>query len=111
MIYNLSTVSTITDYFLITSGSNERQVQAICDEISKQARDSGFNKPTIEGYDEGRWALVDFGNVIVHVFHDAIREFYRLEELWGHAPRLNVPTEFYGGTIVNNSQTTNQAQY
>lgn len=95
LIFEVGKLGAFTDFFMITSGSNEKQVQAIADEMSRQAREAGFSKPHIEGYEEGRWVLVDFGDVVCHVFHDYIREFYDLEALWGEAPRVAIPEEFY----------------
>lgn len=95
LIFDVSRVGAFTDYFLITSGASERQVQAIADEVTRITRELGHKRPVVEGYDEGRWVLLDFGAVIVHVFHDYIREYYDLESLWGEAPRLPIPEEFY----------------
>jgi ribosome-associated protein len=95
IIFEIGKLGAFTDFFLITSGSNERQVQAIADEISRQVKAVGLEGPRLEGYDEGRWVLVDLGSVVVHVFHDYIREFYDLESLWAEAPRLRIPVEYY----------------
>ncbi|MEW6056893.1 MAG: ribosome silencing factor [Bdellovibrionota bacterium] len=95
LIFEVGKLGAFTDYFLITSGSNERQVQAIADEIAKSAKSRGLSVHAIEGYDEGRWVLVDFGDVVVHIFHEYIREFYDLESLWSTAPRLRIPEEYY----------------
>ncbi|MBI3542221.1 MAG: ribosome silencing factor [Deltaproteobacteria bacterium] len=95
LIYEVGKLGAFTDFFLITSGMNERQVQAISDEIDRFAKENGLNAPRIEGYDEGRWVLIDFGSVVIHVFHDTIREFYDLETLWSDAPRLRIPEEYY----------------
>lgn len=94
IIFDVSKISGFTDYFLVTSGTNEKQVQAISDEIVRQCKTTEI-KPRVEGYEQGRWILIDLGSAVVHVFHDYIREFYRLEELWGQAPRLAIPVEFY----------------
>lgn len=95
LIYEVGKLGAFTDYFLITSGASDRQVQAITDEIHRTSKSSGLGSPLIEGYDEGRWVLIDFGNVVIHVFQDAIREFYDLESLWAEAPRLKIPEEYY----------------
>lgn len=95
IIFEVGKLGAFTDYFLITGGSNERQVQAIANSLDEMAKAKGMSRPLIEGYDEGRWILVDFGDVVIHVFHDYIREFYDLETLWAEAPRLKIPTEFY----------------
>ncbi len=100
LIYNVSDRSAFTDYFLITSAQSEKQVQAICNEIVRVTRDLGLKKPIVEGLEHGRWVLIDFSDVVIHVFHQYIREFYNLEELWGASPRLSVPQEYYSRTIV-----------
>lgn len=99
LAYEVGKLGAFTDYFLITSGSNERQVQAIADALDQMAREQGISRPRIEGYDEGRWVLVDFGDVVVHVFHDYIREFYDLESLWADAPRLRIPEEYFTSSV------------
>ncbi len=95
LIYEVGKLGAFTDFFLITSGTNEKQVQAICDEITRATREAGFQRISVEGYDEGRWVLVDFGDVVIHIFHEYIREFYDLESLWSDAPRLSIPKEYY----------------
>ena len=95
LVFEVGKLGAFTDYFLITSGTSDRQVQAIADEISRSAREAGVKRLAIEGYDEGRWILIDFGAVVVHVFQDAIREYYNLEALWSDAPRLSIPQDFY----------------
>lgn len=95
LIYQVGHLGAFTDFFLITSGASDRQVRAIADEIVKMAKARGIPAPAVEGFDEGRWVLIDFGVVVAHVFLDAIREFYDLESLWAEAPRLSIPEEFY----------------
>ncbi len=77
----------LTDAFLVTSGSNPRQVRTIGDEIERQMKEAGYGGPScVEGTDDARWVLMDFGDLVVHVFLDEAREFYDLERLWGDAP-------------------------
>ena len=79
----------ITDYFVISSGSNDRQVRAIAEEVERQVKGNGGSSPrAIEGLDDARWVLMDFGEFVVHVFNDEARAFYDLERLWSDAPRL-----------------------
>ena len=79
----------ITDYFVISSGNNDRQVRAIAEEVERQVKDHGGSSPrAIEGLDDARWVLMDFGDFIVHVFNDEARRFYDLERLWSDDPRL-----------------------
>ena len=80
----------LADAFLIVSGSVERNVQAISDEIEDRMNDSGRRTIRREGRESGRWILLDFGDLIVHVFHQEEREFYQLERLWHDCPIIDV---------------------
>ena len=81
----------ITDYFVIASGTNDRQVRAVTEEVERRVKsDGGGNPRTIEGLDDARWVLMDYGDFVVHVFVDEARRFYDLERLWGDAPRLEL---------------------
>ncbi|MGG1658795.1 ribosome silencing factor [Brevibacillus sp. NRS-1366] len=82
---DIKKLSVIADYFMICHGNNERQVQAIVREIRDQVHKNGFTVRGIEGAEEGRWVLVDLGDVVIHVFHREDREFYNLERLWKDA--------------------------
>lgn len=95
-VLNLTDLSSFTDYFLICSGMSDRQVQAIADSVEATMANQGHELVSVEGYGEGRWVLMDFGDVVVHVFLDALREYYDLENLWADAPRVKIPSEFYG---------------
>lgn len=109
LIYEVGKLGAFTDYFLITSGASDRQVQAICDEIRRQAKISGSSAPKVEGYEDGRWVLIDFGVVVVHVFQDAIREFYDLESLWADAPRIKIPQDYYTNSASSNTSIARHA--
>ncbi len=79
----------ITDFFVITSGTNTRQVRTITDEIEKQVAEGGGPRPRrIEGLDDLRWVLLDYGDFVVHVFLDEARRYYELERLWSDVPRV-----------------------
>jgi ribosome-associated protein len=81
----------ITDYFVIATGVNNRQVDAITEEIEKALREEVGIKPIgREGVDEQTWVLLDYGDIVVHVFQPELREFYRLESLWGDAPLVDL---------------------
>ena len=95
-VLDLTDLSGFTDYFMICSGMSDRQVQAIADSVESTMANQGHDLVSIEGYGEGRWVLMDFGDVVVHVFLDALREYYDLENLWADAPRVKIPSEFYG---------------
>jgi ribosome-associated protein len=96
VVLDMRDASSITDYFLICSGGSERQVQAIADAIEEQLEQSGIDSLGIEGYREGRWILMDYGDVIVHVFSQETRDFYDLERLWVNAPKLDLSRETAG---------------
>jgi ribosome-associated protein len=78
----------ITDVFVVATGSNERQVEAIVDEVEEQARLAGKKPIRREGQRDGRWVLLDYGDVVVHVQHSEERTFYALERLWKDCPFL-----------------------
>jgi ribosome-associated protein len=95
-ILDLTEISGFTDYFVICSGMSDRQVKAIADSVEHVMEKSGLELISSEGYSDGRWVLMDFGDIVVHVFLDALREYYDLENLWTDAPRVKIPSEFYG---------------
>jgi ribosome-associated protein len=80
----------VTDYFLIASGSNDRQVHAIADAVEDALREAGVKPRGREGERELKWVLLDYGDFVVHVFQTAERDFYRLEKLWGDSPVLDL---------------------
>jgi len=83
-----SEVSSFTDYFLICSGKSSRQVQGIADNLEAALREHGFKPLGVEGQSEGQWVLMDYGDVIVHIFYEPVRSFYDLESLWADAKRV-----------------------
>jgi ribosome-associated protein len=78
----------VTDYFVITSARNKRQIQAIATDVHKYLRAEGF-PARMEGYEEGSWVLIDSGSIVVHVFREDLRAYYDLEMLWGDAPKID----------------------
>jgi ribosome-associated protein len=83
-------LSIISDYFVICTGTSDRQVRAIAKDIDEQLGDQGLNAAHVEGLTDAHWVLLDYGSVIVHVFDPATRDYYRLEKLWAEAPRVLV---------------------
>ena len=77
-----------TDYFVLCSGSNPRQVQAIADEVELRLKQAGLRPTHVEGYNQAEWVLVDYVDFVVHVFSEKARKFYDLERLWKSAKRL-----------------------
>ena len=82
-------VSSVADYFIICSGRSDTQVQAIADAIEEHLRGQGVRPIAIEGRTRGQWVLLDYGDVVVHVFLEETREYYGLERLWADAPRVD----------------------
>ena len=93
MIQEMGDLTTVTDYFVIVTASNERQVEAIVDAIEENLRVKGGVKPLGRECEDRTWMLLDFGAVIVHVFQPQARDYYRLEELWNDAPVLDLAKE------------------
>jgi len=91
VILEVKNLSSFTDYFIICSGNSDRQVQAIAAHIEEKLGKEGLRPLSIEGKREGRWVLLDYGDVVIHVFYQPVREFYDLERLWSDAPRIELP--------------------
>ncbi|MCR4441252.1 MAG: ribosome silencing factor [Peptococcaceae bacterium] len=87
-ILKLEELSLLTDYFVLASGNSRVQTQAIADHVEEEMNKAGLPLARREGYPEGRWILMDFGVVIVHIFQDEERNFYSLERLWADAPQV-----------------------
>jgi len=93
VIMDLNGLTDIADYFVIASGTGERHVRTIADGIREGIKQEGILPFAVEGYDEGRWIIIDYQNVIVHVFLESLRELYDLESLWIEAKRHRVTKE------------------
>ena len=94
VVLDLREIASFAEFFVIASGANQRQVQAICDEIGEQLKKQlNARAVRIEGYKTGEWVLIDYGDFIVHVFDKDAREFYDLERLWRDARRVELPAE------------------
>jgi ribosome-associated protein len=87
-ILDLRELTTIADYFIICSGDSETQVKAIADEVDKKMREMGVKSWHTEGYRGLNWVLVDFVDIVVHIFKKETRDYYNLEKLWGDAPTI-----------------------
>jgi len=94
VVLDLSGVTSFTDHFIICTGSNSRQVQAIADEVGLQVKHKhGDLANSVEGYETGEWILSDFGDYLVHVFQPRTRETFQLERLWREAKVVELPAE------------------
>jgi ribosome-associated protein len=97
IVYDVSDQLVITDAFLLCSASNDRQVRAIVDEIEEKLRRVGAKPVRREGEREGRWVLLDYIDVVIHVQHAEERVYYALERLWKDCPRIPVPEPAIAG--------------
>lgn len=99
-------VTSLADYFIICSGRSDRQVQSIAQGIEEKLGEMGIPPLSVEGVSRGQWVLMDFSDVVVHIFYQPLRQFYDLEGLWGHAPRAELPEPY--STLVNQFRISNE---
>jgi ribosome-associated protein len=97
LAFDVSDQLVITDAFLLASASNERQVKSIVDEIEDKLREIGAKPVRREGERDGRWVLIDYAEIVVHVQHTEEREFYALERLWRDCPVIALPADVTSG--------------
>ena len=90
MLLDLSEISSICDYFIITSAPSDRQVKSIADEVQNDLEEEEVLILHKEGYDSARWILLDYGDIVVHVFNKEDREFYNIEGIWKDAKTINI---------------------
>ena len=90
-VLDLREVTSFADFFVICSGGNPKQIQAICEEIGAQLAERGEHPVSVEGYDNAEWVLADYGDYLVHVFSAKARAYYELERLWRHAKVVAIP--------------------
>ncbi len=90
-VLDLREVTSFADFFIICSGANPRQIQAISDEIGVQLKERGEYPLSIEGYENADWILADYGDYLVHVFSEKARDYYDLQRLWAHANVVAIP--------------------
>lgn len=91
-IIDISEVSVLADYFIIASGSNKSQIQALTDSVEEKLGRNGCKVKQIEGYDTANWILMDYGDIIVHIFDSENRLFYDLERIWRDGKRIEKET-------------------
>lgn len=92
-LLDIHELSTIADYFIIATGNSTTQVQAMSDQLEEKMDLEGFRMHHKEGFRNGRWILLDYGNIIIHLFHDEERKFYNLERLWVDAKSILIEDE------------------
>ncbi len=94
VLMEVRALTSIADYFIVCSGRSDRQAQSIAQGIEENMRGMGVRPQSVEGAARGQWVLMDFSDVIVHVFYQPVREFYDLEGLWIDAPRVELPEPY-----------------
>ena len=90
VVLDLTGMSPATDFFVIATGTSNRQMRTVADEISQAAREQGQQRFGRAGYEQGRWILLDYVNVVIHIFDSEYRDYYDLELLWGDAKKLEI---------------------
>ncbi|MFO8091238.1 MAG: ribosome silencing factor [Desulfatiglandaceae bacterium] len=93
VLFRVANMTTIADYFLVAGGRSTRQVQAISRHLQRRLKEHGERPFGVEGEADGNWILLDYGDVVIHVFYEPFREFYDLEGLWSDAPRIQPDIE------------------
>lgn len=88
-LLDVSEVFDLADYFVVVSGRSDRHVQGICNRIASNLKSSSAQLLSLEGFDDGHWVLMDYGDVVIHVFYEPVRNHYDIEGLWLQARRLN----------------------
>lgn len=90
---DLREITSFADYFILCTGGNQRQIQAISDEIGSQLAERGEFPVSVEGYQNAEWILADYGDYLIHIFSEKARDYYDLERLWKHASTVPIPAE------------------
>ncbi len=99
VLLDVAELTGYADYFLLASGRSTRQARAIAERVERVLKKAGVRPLGVDGLKEGRWALLDFGDVVVHIFHTPVREFYDLDSLWADAPKLGLEQEALSGLL------------
>ncbi len=111
VIMDLKGLSTVADYFLIVSGRSAKHVTAVAESVLEHGRSMNVLRLSAEGVRDGNWALLDYGDVIVHVFRQSTREFYDLEGLWREAPRVAFSGELGREILAAQQGVTEEDEY
>ncbi|MCK4534772.1 MAG: ribosome silencing factor [Syntrophobacterales bacterium] len=101
VILRVREISSFADYFVICSGNSDRQIQGLADHIGQKLKKAGILPLGIEGERSGSWILMDYGDVIMHIFYKPVREFYDIEGLWSDAPAMSIEESVQELTVLN----------
>ncbi|TFG93391.1 MAG: ribosome silencing factor [Syntrophobacterales bacterium] len=101
VILSVKAASSFADYFVICSGNSDRQIQSLADHVGQKLKKAGVLPLGIEGERSGSWILMDYGDVIVHIFYKPVRDIYDIEGLWSDAPRMAIEESLQELTVLN----------
>ncbi len=108
VILEVGALTSLADYFIVCTGRSDTQVQAIAQSIEEAMKKTGELPLAVEGYQHGHWVVLDFADVVIHIFFEPVREFYDLERLWAKAPRVALPEPYE--TQARDLRLANQAR-
>lgn len=94
-VLDIQGLSPLADYFVIASGNSDRQVSAICSHVEDELTKRGIEPKHIEGQREGRWVILDYADIIVHIFHHEERDYYKIERIWSDAKNLQITVDTF----------------
>lgn len=109
VVLDVRELSSVADAFIICSGRSNRQVRAIAEHIQEKMKDQGIKPFSVEGLEEGHWVLMDYGDVIIHIFYEPVRTLYDLEGLWADASRIT--KKFMNNMTENNNSEKDQSDF
>ncbi|MCB2228434.1 MAG: ribosome silencing factor [Desulfarculaceae bacterium] len=104
LLLEVGALTGYADYFLLVSGRSTRQASSVGENVARVLKKAGRPALGVEGFKEGTWILLDFGEVVVHVFHQPVREFYDLDSLWGDAPRVELDPVVLDGLVPHKAE-------
>ena len=107
VLMEVGALTSLADYFLICTGRSDTQVQAIAQGIEDNLARAGMRPLSVEGLTRSQWVVLDYGDVVIHVFYEPVREFYDLDRLWARAPRVQLPEPY--GSQARDLRLANQA--
>ncbi len=105
LILDVQEQASFTSFFIICSGTSDRHVQAIASHIEVRCKQAGIQPVGIEGFREGRWILLDYGDTVIHIFHEPVRKFYDLERLWSESPHIPVADSAHQTQHIQEART------
>jgi len=108
VLIEVGRLTSLAEFFLVCTGRSDTQVQAIAQGIEENLSRAGMRPLSMEGYPRGQWIVLDYGDVVVHVFYEPVREFYDLDRLWDRAPRVELPEPY--GAQARDLRLANEAR-